>query len=206
MTQVAKAAGARWDNDGGFLLYRQLDSAKLKAEAWKVFDLPGWYGISPKENKTGRGTSTLNEWWKTSENSLMNWSERGKSKEHKHLLNPHHVAELSQGTVSISSHLFILMTLWDIRWPHEIRWDHLHLASEKLRNWPIVTQLVWAGTDTEQSHDSGVKPPPLPRCFLENLEKKYPSPLQSVRLLNYIWENLSERIQLAVGVSLWLQL
>lgn len=26
----------------GFLLYRQLDSAKLKAEAWKVFDLPGW--------------------------------------------------------------------------------------------------------------------------------------------------------------------
>lgn len=41
MTQVAKAAGARWDNDGGFLLYRQLDSAKLKAKAWKVFDLPG---------------------------------------------------------------------------------------------------------------------------------------------------------------------
>lgn len=48
MTEVAKAAEARCGNDGGFLLYRQLDSTKLKAEAWKVFYLPGWPLSLPK--------------------------------------------------------------------------------------------------------------------------------------------------------------
>lgn len=50
MTQVVKAAEARCGNDGGFLLYRQLDSTKLKAETWKVFDLPGWPLSFPQRN------------------------------------------------------------------------------------------------------------------------------------------------------------
>ena len=59
MTQVAKAAEARCGKDGGFLLYRQLDSTKLKAKPGKsFFDLPGWT-LSPSQRNRKLGEELL---------------------------------------------------------------------------------------------------------------------------------------------------
>lgn len=42
--------------------------------------------------------------------------------------------------------------MWD--YLHEVMSDYIHLASERLRQLALITQLIWAGTGFKQSPDS----------------------------------------------------
>lgn len=156
-----------------------------KGRSWVSSYLPSWILSLPKKTKTMRGTSTLNELWKTSENRLVYWKRERERQRGKEPTLPEDPLCVSCHWIQTSSHLFISWLCEMRDYLCEVMHNYLRLASERWRELPPkVTWLVWAGADFEQSPDSEIRPFPLPRCFLENLRKKYARSLKSVRHLN----------------------
>lgn len=118
MTQIAEAA-----------CRRQGYSSQLKAEACKLLTYLAGHEISPKEQKTRRGTSTLDELWKPSKNRLVNRRETGKGRAEKRKHFWMHQMSLKALT-SKSFHLLFLTMLWDVRL---LLWSNVWLSPLHLR-------------------------------------------------------------------------